>query len=151
MSENELSREAAATPAESNGVLALDLAGSVCYSNQAAESMTARTRYDLVGRPLTSVFETIDGVVPRARAEAARWGHHDGARATTYRAWVLDRCGELCALIEFLAEPIHDRDGRVAGTMVVFRKATDLSPPPAKMPQQTLSAALHRRLHHGPG
>ena len=123
MSGNELSGKAVTTPADSNGVLAVDLAGSVCYVNQAAESMTARTRHDLVGRPLTSVFETIDGVVPRASAEPPRWGRHGGAHATTSIAWVLDRCGELCALIEFLTEPIHDRDGRVAGTMMVFRKA----------------------------
>ena len=104
-----------------DAVLSTDLAGNVTYLNLAAEAMTGWSREAAAGRPFDEVFH----IITRQTREVAR--------NPMSLAVLLDKTVGLtpnCILvrhdgketeIEDSAAPIHDKDGRVTGAVIVFR------------------------------
>jgi diguanylate cyclase (GGDEF)-like protein/PAS domain S-box-containing protein len=104
-----------------DAVMCTDMAGNVSFLNAVAEQVTGWSLRDAAGRPVAEVFRIRD-----ARS-------HDVAPNPLAIAVERDRIGHLapnCLLIrrdgseipiEDSVAPIHDRDGRTIGGVIVFR------------------------------
>src|ERR1700674_1797400 len=103
-----------------DAVLSTDTLGNVVYLNVVAEHMTGWSRKEAVGHPLRDVFQIIDGSThkpsPNPMELAVQENRTVGLMANCI---LVRRDGYECA-IEDSAAPIHDRDGQVAGAVIVF-------------------------------
>jgi diguanylate cyclase (GGDEF)-like protein/PAS domain S-box-containing protein len=103
-----------------DAVLSTDISGNVTYLNVVAEEMTGWSKREAVGHPLAEVFQIIDGVThkpsPNPLESAIVQNKTVGLSADCI---LVRRDGYECA-IEDSAAPIHDRDGRVTGAVIVF-------------------------------
>jgi diguanylate cyclase (GGDEF)-like protein/PAS domain S-box-containing protein len=103
-----------------DAVLSTDVNGNVTYLNVVAEHMTGWIRTEALGHPLSDVFQILDGTThkpsPNPMELAIRL---DKAVGLTANCILVRRDGYECA-IEDSAAPIHDRDGRVTGAVIVF-------------------------------
>lgn len=104
-----------------DAVLSVDATGRVTFLNVVAEGMTGWMRGEALGRAATDVLPLVDGVT---RAEAlsplARAMREDRIVELSVNAVLKARDGTELQ-IEDSAAPIHDRAGRVAGAVIVFR------------------------------
>lgn len=104
-----------------DAVLSTDVAGNVSYLNPVAEGLTGWPAQEALGRPVTEVFNIIDGatrqVAPNPIARAIR---EKKTVALTPNCVLIRRDGFEFA-IEDSAAPIHDRTGEVTGAVMVFR------------------------------
>jgi diguanylate cyclase (GGDEF)-like protein/PAS domain S-box-containing protein len=121
--ERELAR--VALGAIGDAVISTDVAGKVAYLNPQAETLTGWSRADGIGRPLPEVLNIVN-VTTRAKT--------DGPSPIAMRLLKTVGLGMTCALIrrdgsELLvkdsAAPIHDRDGRVTGAVIVVRDVSE--------------------------
>jgi diguanylate cyclase (GGDEF)-like protein/PAS domain S-box-containing protein len=122
-----------------DAVLSTDLSGNVTYLNVVAERMTGWPRKEAVGHPLSDVFQIIDGTThnpsPDPMALAVQQNRIVGLKANCI---LIRRDGYECA-IEDSAAPIHDRDGRVTGAVIVFHDV--------RMAQATVFEMTHLAQH----
>lgn len=107
-----------------DAVVTTDLQGRITYMNRMAETLTGWSEPEAVGKPLSLVLHLVDGKT------------HQTTTCPGHRAIEENRALGLsldCALvrqdgrkleIEDSAAPIHDREGRVTGAVVVFRDAS---------------------------
>jgi diguanylate cyclase (GGDEF)-like protein/PAS domain S-box-containing protein len=119
-------RERARVTLESIGdaVISTDAAGAVEYLNAVASRLTGWSIAEAIGRPLTTVFNTVD-------ATTRIGGDDPGAMAMRLRKTVdLEMNRELVRRdgselpIEASAAPVSDRNDGIAGAVIVFRDAT---------------------------
>jgi diguanylate cyclase (GGDEF)-like protein/PAS domain S-box-containing protein len=103
-----------------DAVLSTDLDGRITYLNVVAEDMTGWSRQDAAGRPLTDVFNIIDGATrERALNPMALAVKENRPMGLTSNCILIRRDGREAA-IEDSAAPIHDRHGAVTGAVIVF-------------------------------
>ncbi|MBS1157790.1 MAG: putative signal transduction protein containing a rane domain, an and a domain [Proteobacteria bacterium] len=103
-----------------DAVLTTNLQANVTYLNLAAEAMTGWPREDALGRPLAEVFRVIDGQSRVAIASPAlRAMSEDRVVGLAADSMLIRRDGSEAA-IEDSSAPIHNRDGKVAGAVIVF-------------------------------
>ncbi len=115
-------KERAAVTLNSIGsaVLSTDVSGNVTYLNVMAEDMTGWSRQDASGRPLSKVFRIIDGVTREpARNPMDVAIRQNKTVGLTANCILIRRDGSEIA-IEDYAAPIHDRENRVTGAVIVF-------------------------------
>ncbi|WP_341675295.1 diguanylate cyclase [Niveibacterium sp. SC-1] len=103
-----------------DAVLTTDVQGKVIHMNCMAETMTGWPREEAIGRSLTEVFQIIDGqnresVPPPAQRAIVE----DRTVALATDLVLIHRNGAESA-IEDSAAPVHNRDGTVAGAVIVF-------------------------------
>jgi diguanylate cyclase (GGDEF)-like protein/PAS domain S-box-containing protein len=104
----------------SDAVLRTDISGNVTYLNAVAERMTGWARKEAVGRPLSDVFQIIDGATHKPSPNPLELAIHlDKAVGLAANCILVRRDGYESA-IEDSAAPIHERDGQVAGAVIVF-------------------------------
>jgi diguanylate cyclase (GGDEF)-like protein/PAS domain S-box-containing protein len=117
----------------SDAVIGVDLAGNIDYLNDGAEGVTGWSREDARGRPVGEVFRIINGVtrkVERSTVEQVLARNEPvGLPANT----VLIRRDGSEAAIEDSSSPIHDRDGVLAGVVIVFHDVSAAQAMSAKM------------------
>jgi diguanylate cyclase (GGDEF)-like protein/PAS domain S-box-containing protein len=117
-----------------DAVLSTDISGNVTYLNAVAEHMTGWPRKEAVGRPLSDVFQIVDGTThepsPDPMELAVQQNRTVGLKANCI---LVRRDGYECA-IEDSAAPIHDRDGQVTGAVIVFH---DVRMAPARVFEMT--------------
>ena len=103
-----------------DAVLSTDLAGNITYLNPVAERMTGWSESEAVGRPLQEVMQIIDGdsrkPVGNPLALAIQL---DTNASVSENSLLISRDGRESA-IEDTAAPIHDRNGKVTGAVIVF-------------------------------
>ena len=103
-----------------DAVLTTDIAGNVTYLNVMGETLTGWSREDALGQPLREVFKIIDG---KTRAVAVNPAQHaieeDRTVGLAADCVLIRRDGSECP-IEDSAAPIHDRNGKVSGAVIVF-------------------------------
>jgi diguanylate cyclase (GGDEF)-like protein/PAS domain S-box-containing protein len=107
-----------------DAVLTTDLAGNISYLNAVAERMTGWDREEAAGRPLAEVFHILDGdsrLPARNPAELALAENKTVGMAAG--VILVQRNGHEVG-IEDSAAPIHDRDGKVTGAVLVFHDVT---------------------------
>ena len=107
-----------------DGVIITNAAGEVTFLNPVAEHLTGWTQGNAAGRPLTEVFRIVNETT-RAEAEnpALRAMRENAIVGLANHTVLLDRAGGERA-IDDSAAPIRDRQGRVIGSVLVFRDVT---------------------------
>lgn len=106
-----------------DGVLVVNLKGEVIYLNKVAEALTGWSREEAFGRPVEQVFFVFDGSTrERAPSPAERALNENSIVALALGSVLIRRDGADIA-IEDSAAPIHDRDGRNVGAVIVFHDA----------------------------
>jgi diguanylate cyclase (GGDEF)-like protein/PAS domain S-box-containing protein len=105
----------------SDGVISTDVDGRVLFLNAAAERLTGWTGSDAAGRPMPEVFRILDFAtrLPVSSAPVPA----SAPDQTVYlppNALLVRRDGTEFS-IDDAVSPIHDRDGRTIGTVIVFR------------------------------
>jgi diguanylate cyclase (GGDEF)-like protein/PAS domain S-box-containing protein len=122
-----------------DAVLSTDMSGNVTYLNVVAEHMTGWPQKEAVGHPLSDVFQIIDGTTHKPSPDpmklAVQQNRTVGLKANCI---LVRRDGYECA-IEDSAAPIHDRDGRVTGAVIVFHDV--------RMAQATVFEMTHLAQH----
>lgn len=108
-----------------DAVITTDPAGCVTYLNPVAESMTGWRSGQASGHPLIDVFHIVDGVTREGAPDPMRVALRENRRTGISANLILiSRKGREIA-VENSAAPIHDRDGRVVGGVLVFRDVSE--------------------------
>jgi diguanylate cyclase (GGDEF)-like protein/PAS domain S-box-containing protein len=103
-----------------DAVLSTNIFGKVTYLNLVAESLTGWSREDATGRSLAEVFHIIDGTTRESCRNPMELAiKQDRTVGLAANSILIRRDGVEC-FIEDSAAPIHDRQGRVTGAVVVF-------------------------------
>jgi diguanylate cyclase (GGDEF)-like protein/PAS domain S-box-containing protein len=122
-----------------DAVISTDIAGNILFLNAVAEKMTGWSLKEVAGRPMAEAFRIVNAitrkVVPNLMAKTAEQNRTGHLPFNT----VLIRRDESEIYIEDSVAPIHDRDGRVVGSVKVVR---DMSEARA-MAEQISHAAEH--------
>lgn len=103
-----------------DAVLTTDILGNVTYLNLVAEKMTGWSREEALGKPLSEVFNIIDGQTREAAVNPAKRAIEEDRIVELSADCVLIRRDGFESSIEDSAAPIHNRDGRVGGAVIVF-------------------------------
>jgi diguanylate cyclase (GGDEF)-like protein/PAS domain S-box-containing protein len=106
-----------------DAVLATDLVGNLTYMNVEAESLTGWSSEEALGRPLTDVFHIVDGETLAVARNPARQAIEEDRTVGLALGCLLLRRDSTGVAIEDSAAPIHNRDGSVAGAVIVFHDA----------------------------
>jgi len=107
-----------------DAVICTDLAGNLSFLNPVAERMTGWSLKEAFGRPLAEVFWIMDGntrittLNPMEKAV-----EHDRVGSLPANCVLVRRDKHECFIDDSVA-PIHDRNGIVAGSVLVFRDAS---------------------------
>ncbi len=108
-----------------DAVLSTDNSSNVTYLNLVAERMTGWSCKEALGRPITEVFHIIDGATRTIIRNPVEVVIKENKVLNLARDCVLvqRKGGEIA--IEDSAAPIHDRNGRVTGAVIVFRDVSE--------------------------
>ncbi len=104
-----------------DAVLSTDIDGNVAYLNLAAETMTGWSRQSAVGRPFDEVLHIVDRKTRQIARNPMSLAIELDRTVKLSANCVLVRRGGQEIEIEDSASPVHDRDGRVIGAVIVFR------------------------------
>ncbi|MCC5859120.1 MAG: diguanylate cyclase [Ectothiorhodospiraceae bacterium] len=105
-----------------DAVLVTDTLGHVTYLNPVAETLTGWLSDEAVGQPLATVFRIVDGVTGESVMNPAVTAmNEDRTIGLVANCVLFQRDGDSIG-IEDSAAPIHDRNGRVAGAVIIFRE-----------------------------
>jgi diguanylate cyclase (GGDEF)-like protein/PAS domain S-box-containing protein len=107
------------------GVICTDITGNITFLNSVSESITGWTREHADGRPLTDVFRILDA--------ATRQAVPDGIASALYHRRITHSAPDRLLVrrdksevpIEDSIAPIHDRDGRAVGAVIIFRDVSE--------------------------
>ena len=107
-----------------DAVICTDAAGNISFLNPVAESMTGCSLLEAIGRPLTDTFHIIDANTgdPAPNPMKAIAGRDRPARLPVNCILIREDGKEI--FIEDSVAPIHDRAGKAAGSVLVFRDVT---------------------------
>ncbi len=108
-----------------DAVLTTDLVGKVTYLNRVAETMTGWSHDEALGRPIAEVFRIINGTTRQAAPNPAQRAIEENRTVDLVADCVLVRRDGFESGIEDSAAPIHNRDGRVAGAVIVFHDVSE--------------------------
>jgi diguanylate cyclase (GGDEF)-like protein/PAS domain S-box-containing protein len=103
-----------------DAVLTTDLLGNVSYLNLVAEAMTGWSQEEALGRPIAAVFNILDGTTRLAAVNPMLRAIAEDRTVGLAKDIVLIRRDGFESAIEDSAAPIHNRDGQVAGAVIVF-------------------------------
>ena len=103
-----------------DAVLTTDLVGNVTYLNLVAEAMTGWSHEEALGRPISEVFNILDSTTRLAAENPMLRAIAEDRTVGLATNCVLIRRDGLESPIEDSAAPIHNRDGQVAGAVIVF-------------------------------
>jgi len=105
--------------------MSTNLAGNVTYLNLVAETMTGWSWENAVGRPLAEVFRIVDGTTRQVAPNPARLAIGENRTVGLAANSILIRGDGTESAIEDSAAPIHNRDGQVAGAVIVFHDVSE--------------------------
>jgi diguanylate cyclase (GGDEF)-like protein/PAS domain S-box-containing protein len=110
-----------------DAILSSDNAGNVTYLNSAAEAMTGWSRSEARGRPVGEVLQIVDGSTrePLTRSPLRLAIERNEPVALAANSVLVRRDGFEFA-IEDSTAPIHSRDGRVVGAVIVFHDVSEV-------------------------
>jgi diguanylate cyclase (GGDEF)-like protein/PAS domain S-box-containing protein len=108
-----------------DAVISTDVSGKIAFLNQVAQKMTGWTTEEAIGRPMGEAFQIVDAATrvaapnPITRAiDKSRTGH------LPLNCILIQRDGREI-YVEDTVAPIHDREGQVTGSVIVFRDVSE--------------------------
>jgi len=116
-----------------DAVVSTDVSGHVTYLNSVAESMTGWSQEEAVGHKLEEVFPIIDATTRAAVQIPMTLAMEQNKTCSLTPNCVLIRRDGAEAAIEDSAAPIHDRQGKVTGAVMVFHDVTKTRAMSARM------------------
>ena len=119
-----------------DAVVTTDPAGKVNYLNVVAERMTGWSSDDALGQPLPDVFRIIDGATREVAMKPAQRSISENRTVGLAADCLLIRRDGFEFAIEDSAAPIHDRNGRVTGAVIVFHDVSESRAMAEKMAYQ---------------
>lgn len=108
-----------------DAVLCTDISDNVTYLNQVAETMTGWSGKEAMGRSLADVFRIIDGTTRQPVDNPGRRAIAENRIVELAMDSILIRRDGFESAIEDSSAPIHNRDGRVAGAVIVFHDVSE--------------------------
>ncbi len=108
-----------------DAVLTTDLLGKVTYLNLVAEMMTGWSCEEALDRPVSEVFNILDGTTRLTAANPMQRAMVENETVGLGTDCVLVRRDGFESAIEDSAAPIHNRDGQVTGAVIVFRDVSE--------------------------
>jgi PAS domain S-box-containing protein len=115
-----------------DAVLTTDAHSCTTFMSPVAVALTGWSEKDALGKNLTEVFnignEPAGGVTNSPVTKALR----DGAVSLATDRVLVDKDGTQ-TLVDYIATPIKDIEGNIAGAVVVFRRVTDRAEPTLDM------------------
>ncbi|OYY62269.1 MAG: diguanylate cyclase [Hydrogenophilales bacterium 28-61-11] len=108
-----------------DAVVTTDIQGRVTYLNLVAETMTGWSCKDALGRPIAEVFNILDSTTRLAAANPMLRAMAEDKTVGLGTDCVLVRRDGFESSIEDSAAPIHNRDGRVVGAVIVFHDVSE--------------------------
>ena len=121
------------------GVVSTNIVGNVIYLNSSAEKMTGWACAEALGRPLSEVFNIIDGGTREAPANQSKIAGQADKTAERTESCILLRRDSTESAVENCTTPIHDRSGLIAGTVTVFHEVNC---------SRTMSLEMSHLAHH---
>ena len=107
-----------------DAVICTDLVGNISFLNPVAEQMTGWSGCEAIGQPLADAFRIMDATTristPNPMAKAVK---QDRSGSLPANCILVRRDGNEI-FIEDSVAPIHNREGLVAGSVLVFRDVT---------------------------
>jgi diguanylate cyclase (GGDEF)-like protein/PAS domain S-box-containing protein len=103
-----------------DAVMSTDVAGNVTYLNIVAQTLTGWSQHEAAGHPLEDVFRIIDGTTRAQALNPMEFAIRENKTVSLTPNCVLIRRDGAESPIEDSAAPIHDRQGRVTGAVMVF-------------------------------
>ena len=116
-----------------DAVVSTDVSGHVTYLNSVAESMTGWSQEEAVGHKLEEVFPIIDATSRAPVQIPMTLAIEQNKTCSLTPNCVLIRRDGVEAAIEDSAAPIHDRQGKVTGAVMVFHDVTKTRAMSARM------------------
>ncbi|MCE9681968.1 diguanylate cyclase domain-containing protein [Halomonas alkalisoli] len=107
-----------------DAVLTIDLQGAITYMNRMAEILTGWSEPEAIGKPLSRVLLLVDSKTHQTTITSGRRAIEENRAVGLSLDCALVRQDGSELEIEDSAAPIHDRDGRVTGAVIVFRDAS---------------------------
>lgn len=107
-----------------DAVITTDTQGYINYLNGVAESLTGWTQNEAAGQPLDAVLHIVNGQTRETVENPAIRALREGAIVGLATHSVLIRKDGTERWIEDSASPIQDEQGRVAGSVLIFRDVT---------------------------
>ena len=107
-----------------DAVISTDISGNVTYLNLVAEDMTGWSRNDAAGRPFSDIFKIVDGVTRETARNPMDLAIQQNKTVGLTPNCILTRRDGYEIAIEDSAAPIHDRENRVTGAVIVFHDVT---------------------------
>lgn len=107
-----------------DAVMATDVDGNVTFINSVAEALTGWTQAEAAGKPAPEVFNVINEHTREKVANPVANVLQDKKTQGLANHTVLIRKDGTEVPIDDSAAPIHDREGRTSGVILVFRDVT---------------------------
>jgi len=122
-----------------DAVICTDISGNITFLNLVAVRMTGWSRDEAAGRPMAEVFRVLDATnrktTPNPMEMAVR---QDRTIHLPSNCILIQRDGSEIPIEDSVA-PIHDREGRATGVVIVFRDVSST---------QTMAVQMAHSAHH---
>ncbi|MHB8500346.1 MAG: putative bifunctional diguanylate cyclase/phosphodiesterase [Candidatus Acidiferrales bacterium] len=120
-----------------DAVVCTDISGNITFLNLVAEKMTGWSWQEAAGRPMAEVFQILDAATRETTPDPMERAMEQDCTVHLPLNCILVRRDGFEMPIEDSVAPIHDRDGKATGAVIVFR---DVSTARAMAAQMTHSA-----------
>ena len=107
-----------------DGVICTDVAGEITYLNLVAESLTGWEWPEAAGRPMADVLRIVDGANHGPVVDPMEIATRENRTMHLAPDSVLIRRDGFEVPIDDAVSPIHNRDGKASGAVMVFRDVT---------------------------
>ncbi len=104
-----------------DAVICTDVAGNITFLNLVAEKMTGWSREEAEGQPMAEVFRILDATTRETNANPMELAVGEDRIVHLPTNCVLIRRDGFEIPIEDSVAPIHDREGKATGAVIVFR------------------------------
>ena len=108
-----------------DGVISTDITGNITFLNIVAEKLTGWSLREVVGLPMATAFRILNGNTRRAIPNPMIKASNQNRRGNLPSNSVLVRRDGTDIFIEDSVSPIHDRNGQVIGSVLVFRDVSE--------------------------
>jgi len=104
-----------------DAVICTDIEGNITFLNLVAERLTGWPLIDVAGKPMADAFQIVDAATRKTTPDPMEKSVVQDRAGTLPPNCILIRRDGKEVFIEDSVAPIHDRDGNVTGSVLVFR------------------------------